>query len=245
MCGLPVIYRDICVVKSPSLKDIAVEGVDKFYQYISITQIHKPDKMADDDVNKLLSPLTDFEYLVLLSQMDRDDNKLIKDALRFFTGESMTFLTNPARIVFGDPTEKRILTNDDFFNFQEEIALACAMKDPKEQDIEFLDTDTPRVRALKQQMLAGRKKREEAKRKTRKREGQGDLELSDLIASLSISDSSYNLLNIWDLSYYAFQDQFRRMGWREEFNINTRASLAGAKLDKDKLSHWIKTMSFN
>jgi hypothetical protein len=35
------------------------------------------------------------------------------------------------------------------------------------------------------------------------------------------------------------------MSWREEFDINTRASLAGAKLDKSKLSHWIKSMTFN
>jgi hypothetical protein len=119
------------------------------------------------------------------------------------------------------------------------------MRDPKEQDIEFLDSDTPRVRALKEQMLAGRRKREEAKRKQRKKDGESELELSDLIGSLTIADNSYNLLNVWDLSYYAFQDQFRRMSWREEFDINTRASLAGAKLDKNKLSHWIKTMSFN
>ena len=53
------------------------------------------------------------------------------------------------------------------------------------------------------------------------------------------------ILNVWDLTYYAFQDQLRRMSWREEFDINTRASLAGAKLDKKKLSHWIKSMTFN
>ena len=46
------------------------------------------------------------------------------------------------------------------------------------------------------------------------------------------------------LSYYAFQDQLKRMGWHEEFNINTRAAMAGAKIGKDKLSHWIKTMTF-
>lgn len=176
--------------------------------------------------------------------MDPEDNKLIKDALEFFTKEKVTFITNPPSIVFGSPVEKRIMKKDDFIAFQNEISLACAMKDPKEQDIEFLDSDTPKVRALKEQMLVGRRKREEAKRRQRKKDGEGELELSDLIGSLTIADNSYNLLNVWDLSYYAFQDQFRRMGWREEFDINTRASLAGAKLDKNKLSHWIKTMSF-
>jgi hypothetical protein len=35
--GLPVIFKDICIIQSPSLNDIAVEGLDKFYQYISAT----------------------------------------------------------------------------------------------------------------------------------------------------------------------------------------------------------------
>ena len=243
--GLPVIFKDICIIQSPSLNDIAVEGLDKFYQYLSATQIHKPDKIEDDEVKQLLSPLSDFEYLLLLTQMDPEDNKLIRNSLEFFTKEKVTFITNPPSIVFGSPTEKRILKKEDFLFFQEEICLACAMRDPKEQTIDFLDSDSPKTRELKMQMLAGRRKREEAKRKQRKDSGEKELELSDLIGSLTIADNSYNLLNVWDLSYYAFQDQFRRMGWREEFDINTRASLAGAKLDKNKLSHWIKTMSFN
>jgi hypothetical protein len=35
--GLPVIFEDICTISSPRLHDIAVEGLDNFYQYISAT----------------------------------------------------------------------------------------------------------------------------------------------------------------------------------------------------------------
>jgi hypothetical protein len=31
MSGIPVIYNDICAVKSPSLKEIAAEGLERFY----------------------------------------------------------------------------------------------------------------------------------------------------------------------------------------------------------------------
>ena len=72
------------------------------------------------------------------------------------------------------------------------------MRDPHEDTIEFLDSDSPRVRALKEKMLKGRKDRLEAKRKQRKKEGGGELELSDLIASLTIGNNAYNLINIWD-----------------------------------------------
>ena len=119
------------------------------------------------------------------------------------------------------------------------------MINPQEDSIQFLDTDSPRVREIKEKMLKGRRDREEAKRRAKRRSGEKELELSDLIGSLAISGGAYNLSNIWDLTYYAFQDQLKRMSWHEEFDINTRASLAGAKLEKGKLSHWIKSMTFN
>ena len=243
LSGIPVIYEDICIVKSPFLKDIASEGLDRFYQYLSFMTIKKP-SMENEEIKQLLSPLSDFEYLVLLSQMEVDNHNMISAAFQFFTGDKPTFLTQPTQIVLGDPAEKRILTKDNFLGFSELVALACAMRDPKEDTIQFLDSDTPRVRALKEKMLKGRRDREEAKKKAKKKNGESDIELSDLIASLAIGSNNYNMLNVWDLTYYAFQDQLKRMSWREEFDINTRASLAGAKLDKNKLSHWIKSMTF-
>ena len=200
--------------------------------------------MENEELKELLSPLSDFEYLVLLAQMDPENQKLISAAFQFFTGDKPTFVNTPVSIILGDITEKRVLTKDNFTGFSELIALACAMRNPKEDTIEFLDSDTPRVRALKEKMLKGRRDREEAKKKARKKDGESELELSDLIGSLTIGSNSYNMSNVWDLTYYAFQDQLKRMSWREEFDINTRASMAGAKLDKSKLSHWIKSMTF-
>lgn len=244
MCGKPAMYSDVCLVNSPFLRDIAAEGLNKFYQYISIIQLKKPTDESEE-VRKLLSPLSDFEYLILLSQMEPSSAQLIKSAIRFFTKDEAIFLTEPPAIVLGDPKEKRMLTKDNYLGFVDLVQTACAMKDAHEDTIEFLDSDTPQVRALKEKLLKGRQDRSKAKSKKKEKDGESSLELSDLIASLAIGGSGYNMLNIWDLTYYAFQDQLKRMSWREEFDINTRASLAGAKLDKNKLSHWIKSMSFN
>lgn len=244
MCGIPIIYQDICLVRSPLLKEIAAEGLDKFYQYISFILINKP-AMENKELEELLSPLSDFEFLILLSQSDMNNLKLITAAFEFFTKDKPTFVASPPQIILGDPAEKRILNKDNFDGFQEMVKLACAMSNPKDDIVQFLPTDSPKVREIKRKMIEGRKKVAKAKKKEAKKKGEGgDLELSDLIGSLTIGSNSYNLTNVWDLTYYAFQDQLKRMGWHEEFNINTRASLAGAKLDKNKLSHWIKSMTF-
>jgi hypothetical protein len=70
-----------------------------------------------------------------------------------------------------------------------------------------LPTDSPRVRALKEKMLKGRKDLAKVKKKQAQKSGEGgELEFSDLVGSLAIGSNSYNLTNVWDLTYYAFQD---------------------------------------
>ena len=244
MCGLPIVFDDVCLVYSPTLREIAAEGYDRFHQYLSYVLITKP-AMENKELEELLSPLTDFEFLILLSQSDLNNHKVISAAFQFFTKDKPTFVASPPQIILGDPSEKRILNKDNFDNFQEAVKMVCAMLDKREETIKFLPTDTPKVRELKQKMLKGRKDRAAAKKKEAKKKNEGgELNFTDLIGSLAIGSNAYNLTNIWDLTYYAFQDQLKRMGWYEEFNINTRASLAGAKLDKNKLSHWIKSMTF-
>lgn len=238
-------YKDICLIYSPFLRDIAAEGLDKFYTYISLL-VH-PEKPKDLNNNPqlkaLLSPLSDFEYLILSATMDKEVHKMISSAIYFFTKDKATFVTKPEpMIVLGDLKEKRYLTQDSFMGFQDKISMACAMLDPHEDTIEFLDSDTPQVREIKEKIRAGRKKRAKSKAKSN---GDSNLQLTDFIASVAIGTNSLNMINIWDLTYYAFQDQLKRMSWHEEFDINMRASMAGAKMDKNKLSHWIKSMSFN
>ena len=239
-------YKDICLIYSPLLKEIAAEGLDKFYTYISLLVHPEKPKNLDDNpqLKALLSPLSDFEYLILSATMDKEVYKTISAAIRFFTKDKATFVTKPnPMIVLGDIKEKRYLTEETFMGFQDKVSLACALLDPHEDTIEFLDSDTPQVRALKEQLLKGRKDRAKAKKRNGNRDNK--LQLTDFIASVAIGTNSLNMLNIWDLTYYAFQDQLKRMSWYEEFDINMRASMAGAKMDKNKLSHWIKSMSFN
>jgi hypothetical protein len=56
-------------------------------------------------------------------------------------------------------------------------------------------------------MLKGRKDLAKVKKKQAQKNGEGgELEFSDLVGSLAIGSNSYNLTNVWDLTYYAFQD---------------------------------------
>ena len=241
--GDPLIFKDICLVYSPTLGEIATAGLDNFYHYLSLMLIEKPE-VEDDEMKKLLKELSDFQYLIMLSVMDKHQSAAVQGAFEMFCHEKATFVLTPPSIVMGDPAEKRILTEDNFYDLQQVIRQSCALLDKDEDTIELLDSDSPKVRELKLKMIEGRKQRAKAKAKAQKENPSG-VGFTDLVASLVAgSNGAVNNDSVWHLTYYAFQDQLKRMSWREEFDINTRAAMAGAKIDKEKLTHWIKTMSF-
>ena len=91
-------------------------------------------------------------------------------------------------------------------------------------------------------MKINREKVARAKAKQRKQSG-SDIQFSDLVGSVAAGNCGLNIKTIWDITYYAFHDQLKRMGWREQFDINNRAAMAGAKLKKSQLKHWIKSIA--
>jgi len=82
------------------------------------------------------------------------------------------------------------------------------------EEIIIYEDDSPAVRRLKEQMRANREKVRRAKARQNKKDG-SDLKLSDLIGSMTINDCGLNIVNIWGVTYYAFHDQLKRMGWRD------------------------------
>ena len=69
LCDKPLIYKDICLVYSPTIDTIAALGFDKFYQCISLLLTSKP-PAEDRETKKILDKLSDFEYLLMITQMD-------------------------------------------------------------------------------------------------------------------------------------------------------------------------------
>jgi len=68
-------------------------------------------------MKKLLDKLTDFEYLLMLVSMEPTHKQVLLRALELFTQDRGTILMNNSSIVLGDPTEKRILNKDNFYEF--------------------------------------------------------------------------------------------------------------------------------
>ena len=241
--GSPVLLEDICAVYPATLGEIVDLGYDKFQQYLSVMTTVKPTTKYDDDneLTQLMKSLTDFQYLLLMSSLDVQINSLLKAGFQFFTHESIIIRLDPPSIVVGPAEEKHILTEEHFYDLQRIIRRMYFMEQEGEEIIIYED-DNPQIRKLKEQMRANREKVRRAKAKKAAKDGT-DLKLSDLIGSITINDCGLNIHNIWDITYYAFHDQLKRMGWRDQFNINQKAALAGAKINKSQLRHWMRSIA--
>lgn len=241
--GSPVFIEDICAVFPATLGQIVDEGYDNFQQYLGVLTASKPTTKLDGDneLSELMEKLTDFQYVLLMANLDPQVHKVLKKGFKFFTHEDVIFSLDPAQIIIGPIEEKHLLTESEFYDFQRLLRRMYFLESEGEEIIIYED-DLPQTKKLKMQMRANREKVRKAKAKKAQQE-KSDMQLSDLIASLTLNDCGLNILNIWDITYYAFHDQLKRMGWRDQFNINQKAALAGAKLNKSQLKHWMRSIA--
>lgn len=240
--GGPVFIEDICAVYSATLGEIVDIGYDKFQQYLSVLTATKPNTVkGDDELNQLLESLSDFQYLLLMVSMDAQVNSLVKSAFFFFTHSNATFSLDPPSIMLGPLEEKHILDETHFYDLQRVLKRMYFLEQEGEEIIIY-DDDSPAVKKLKMKMRENREKVARAKAKKAQIE-KSDMKMSDLIGSMALNDCNLNISNIWDITYYAFHDQLKRMGWRDQFNINQKAALAGAKINKSQLKHWMRSIA--
>lgn len=239
--GTPVFLDDICAVYSATVGEIVELGYSKFQEYLSVITAHKPLLKEDNEFTQVLSKLSDFEYILMMAYMDSKTNEMLKSAFHFFTHETVNFSLEPAQIVIGPLQEKHILVEEKFYQLQSLIKRAYFLEQEGEEIIINKD-DSPSVKRLKIQMRENREKVRRAKAKQAARKGT-DLQFSDLIGSFTINHCNINAVNVYDMTYYMFHDQLKRMGWRDEYDINSRAALAGAKLNKSQLKYWMRSIN--
>ena len=240
--GGPVFISDVCAVYSLTLGEIIDVGYDKFQQYLSLLTATKPtDIKGDSEFSKLLNEISDFQYIILISSVDPKINALFKEAFYFFTRSEVSIVVDPPQFIVGPLTENRVLTEMLFYDLQQ-ILRRMYFIDVDNDDIVIFDDDSPAVKRLKKQMRANREKVRRAKAAKAAQE-KSDLKFSDLIGSVTLNNCGLNMENIWNITYYAFHDQLKRMGWRDQFNINQQAALAGAKIDKSQLKHWMRSIA--
>ena len=239
--GSPIFLEDICAIYPATMGEIVDEGYENFQKYLGLLTSTRPPISGDGPEQQALSELSDFQYLILIATLDPEIGQLLRRAFMFFTHEEIVFTLEPTQIIIGPIEEKHILTEEHFSDLQM-ILRRMFFIEQEGDEIIINPDDNPATVRLKKKMIENREKVRRAKAKKAARE-KNDLKLSDLIGSLTINNCGLNMEKIWNITYYAFHDQLKRMGWRDQFNINNQAALAGAKLKKNQLKHWMRSIA--
>ena len=214
LAGLPL-YVDKIPVYSPKLIQIANIGFPIYNTYLSIC------------VNDNMSPQhTKYENKFLnVLRYDLDYHAYFILGLEFFTGKRFVWQDTHFAV---EGEDLRLDSN----NFNELMRLLRLTNCFPEKDIKI-----KRNKELDRKIA-------EAKRKIREqlgREPDDDrIEFADLVSVLAAKHPNLNIVNVWELTYFQFNNQFQRMQLIESYDFGVRQILAGFDKDKVKLQHYIK-----
>jgi hypothetical protein len=216
LANLPIFAYNVPVY-SPVLRDIFDVGEFEYSFYLQLCVLENLNIKVDSQ-NK---------YDVLINIHDKDFINMHLEALKFFTRHEFIKMEHQGDIIF--VSNEIVLSRYNYDIFIDCIKLANCMSETK---------------VIKRNSELDRKIAE-AKAKIKKQLNKenlndDDITLKDLVSVLTAKHPSLNLLNVWDVNIYQFNDQFKRMQLIENYDIGIRSLLAGAKKEDVKLEHYIK-----
>ena len=133
-----------------------------------------------------------------------------------------------------DLEEPRLLTEENFFEFQNIVRQVMGVETEKKPDPEEEDLD-PRIKRYKMKI----KQSEEI---LKKKKSKNAPTLGTLLTAICCMGIGLNPLNIGEISYACVHWLITMEQQKEEYDIDIRALLAGADSKKVKPKYWIKNI---
>ena len=165
----------------------------------------KPIEVKDNtEMEEIMEQITDFQYLLLISSIDSQINDILKRAFLFLTHSSVEVSLDPPALILTRDGEEHVLDEEHFADLQH-LVKRMYWLEADGDDIVINKDDDPMTKRIKMNMRRNRERVRRAKAKKAAQE-KSDLKISDLIGSMAINDCGLNIVNIWDMTYYAFHD---------------------------------------
>ena len=216
-------------IKPLSIGEIEELTEFKYFQYISIIGINKDSfQVADEDV-------TIFDLVFITCTREEDFRQLFLKSFSCFTRQEVKMYVGNDNYFFYTENEEecKFISKENYDDIIEVIKLQNCLTKKNEED-----EDNPADEKTRQ--ILERQKRARVLLEKAKKTGDGEpLTLADLVSILISNGNGVNPFNVWDMHFYMFNNQFNRMKMLEEYDINIRSLLAGAKAEDIDLKHWM------
>lgn len=241
--GFPLELEGVCKIYPPTVNDVVGNSDFMIYQsFFTITQEDLNDAyLKDESVTQVPTP---FQYLLMNCYQDEEIRQKIYDAFEQFVREPVTIVPEIEMLLIGKKEENidpdvdlenpRLLTEDNFFDFQNYVRTVVGLKLEEKPKPEDLNED-PRIKRWKMKIKESEKIIQAKKSKNAPTFG-------TLLAAICCMGIGLNPLNIGEMSYACVQWLIAMYQQNEEYDVDIRALLAGADSKKVKPKYWIKNL---
>ena len=243
LLGFPIDFKDICQIYPPTVNDVVGNKDFGIYQSLFTMTQEELDKAFLQD-KKVTHVPTPFQYLLMNYYQDEMVRQKIHEAFTFFIHEPVTIVPEIEMLLIGkseneldpdvDLEDPRLLTEENYFEFQNEIRKAMGIEAEKKPEPEEEDLD-PRIKRYKLKV----KQSEEL---LKKKKAKNAPTLGTLLTAICCMGIGLNPLNIGEISYACVHWLVSMEQQKEEYDIDIRALLAGADSKKVKPKYWIKNI---
>ena len=243
LLGFPIDFKDICQIYPPTVNDVVGNKDFGIYQSLFTMTQEELDKafLQDERVTQVPTP---FKYLLINYYQDEQVREKIHKAFAFFIHEPVTIVPEIEMLLIGksedeldpdvDLEEPRLLTEENYFEFQNMIRQVMGVEAEKKPDPEEENLD-PRIKRYKLKV----KQSEELLKKKRAKNAPT---LGTLLTAICCMGIGLNPLNIGEISYACVHWLITMEQQKEEYDIDIQALLAGADSKKVKPKYWIKNL---
>ena len=243
LLGFPIDFNGICKIYPPTVNDVVGNPDFGIYQSLFMMTQEELDKafLQDERINQAPTP---FQYLMINYYQSKELRIKIEAAFAQFIHEPVTIVPEIEMLLIGksedeldpdiDLDNPRLLTAENYFDFQDCIRLSMGLEKAKKPDPEEENLD-PRIKRYKMKI----KQSEEL---LAKKKAKNAPTLGTLLAAICCMGIGLNPLNIGEMSYACVHWLVAMEQQKEEYDIDIRALLAGADSKKIKPKYWIKNI---
>lgn len=236
-------------IKLPTLEQVFSMGIDSYLERLyAIVMDYDP--IRANEFFQGETAYSDYDIFVMLLLSDEKFKARFFEGLELFTSDRFILTEDiilsirkqlpDGRIVrISEEGEGELVPHEplveSFWNeIRKVLCLAHWIPVPKE---------TPQLTGKAAEIAAKLRanKEEVARLKSKSQKGES-IEVYELISSFCACSPSYNLFNVWGLTYYQFFDQLKRIQLKEEYEYSLEQILAGVDPKKLEIRHWTSSI---
>lgn len=237
LLGAAIPLGDACLVYPLTVKEVIGMGLERYREELNLLVLTSYD-LYDYYKKKGIKVEPDINVFKNIMDSCTNDEKFLLDfetAFSTFIREQVRVLPELGVILVGEDSDRRFITEDLFYTFQDIIRAQNHIKE--------VERPPENESAIARKFRLKREEVERAKKRKSEKEGTEDgATFHDLISSLCVYNIGINLQNVGDMTIYAFYEFLERAQEKDKYEFDMRQILAGANPKKVKPQFWIRNL---